>query len=198
MTPPLCVTLARSRELCEALPTLYAESAGLIVRARELCMPYRRMRGASDLESPFIAEIIARTPMCAECLAKQAGIADGAVRDGLGRLREFMALTSEISCCDGCQRVATVYRLGEGTRDGHPSVAPPRLRPALVTQSEALWKFLESRRGEMFCTQCISNALMATKRIDRAILSAEGRGARRQYGSCVICGKERLLCGLTR
>src|SRR6185503_12477124 len=85
MTPPLCVTLARSRELCEALPTLYAESAGLIVRARELCMPYRRMRGASDLESPFIAEIIART-MCAECLAKQAGIADGAVRDGLGRL----------------------------------------------------------------------------------------------------------------
>jgi hypothetical protein len=96
----------------------------------------------------------------------------------------------------------TVDRLrkGDGEVNGGPSRSgsSPRPRPALVTQGEAVWQFLESRRGEMFCTQCIAGALFATKRIDRVILGAEGRGARRQYGPCAACGKERLLCGLTR
>jgi hypothetical protein len=67
-----------------------------------------------------------------------------------------------------------------------------------MTHNEAIWRFLESRRGEMFCTQCIANALLATKRIDRAVLGAEGRGAKRRHGPCAGCGKERLLCGLVR
>jgi len=68
--------------------------------------------------------------------------------------------------------------------------------PAVLTRNEAIWRFLDAHRGAMFCTQCIAIALCASKRIDRAILGAEGRGALRRYGTCVQCGKERLLCGL--
>jgi hypothetical protein len=70
--------------------------------------------------------------------------------------------------------------------------------PVAITRNEAIWRFLEAHRGDMFCTQCIAAALFATKRIDRAILGAEGRGALRRYGTCVKCGKDRLLCGLAR
>jgi hypothetical protein len=94
--------------------------------------------------------------------------------------------------------MATTYRIPDkaSQTDGGPARPQPRQAPAL-TQNAALWQFLESRRGKMFCTQCIATALFATKRIDRAVLGAEGRGARRQYGTCASCGKERLLCGLT-
>jgi hypothetical protein len=48
--------------------------------------------------------------------------------------------------------------------------------------ADAIWRFLESRRGEMFCTRCIIVALALVNRIDRDLLKAEGRGARRSYG----------------
>jgi hypothetical protein len=67
--------------------------------------------------------------------------------------------------------------------------APPSIR-------EALWRFLESHRGQMFCAQCLATAVAATQRLDRALLGAEGRGARRRHGRCSACGKDRLLCGL--
>ena len=102
--------------------------------------------------------------------------------------------------CEGCLEVKTTYRISDhaarGNGDGEATRSP--VRSATITQSEALWEFLTSRRGQMFCTQCIATALFATKRVDRAVLGAEGRGARRQYGTCASCGKERLLCGLMR
>jgi hypothetical protein len=67
---------------------------------------------------------------------------------------------------------------------------PPR-------KPEILWPFLESHRGQLFCTSCLAKALGVTGRLDRAVLGAEGRGAQRQYGSCSACGKTRLLCGLS-
>jgi hypothetical protein len=49
----------------------------------------------------------------------------------------------------------------------------------------------------MFCTRCIVVALAFVNQIDRDLLKAEGRGARRSYGRpCSVCGKARLLCGL--
>jgi hypothetical protein len=62
--------------------------------------------------------------------------------------------------------------------------------------NEALWQFLASRRGEMFCTLCLGVALGTGARLDRALLVAEGRGAGRRHGACSMCGKHRLLCGL--
>jgi hypothetical protein len=61
---------------------------------------------------------------------------------------------------------------------------------------EALWQFLASRRGEMFFTLCLGVALRTGARLDRALLVAEGRGAGRRHGTCSMCGKHRLLCGL--
>ena len=65
-----------------------------------------------------------------------------------------------------------------------------------MTYAEAVWRFLDGQRGQMFCSQCIGKAALADKRIDSALMSAEGRGAIRRYGTCVTCGKDRLLCGL--
>lgn len=65
-----------------------------------------------------------------------------------------------------------------------------------MVHNEAVWQFLDGQRGQMFCAQCIGKAVLAVKRIDHAIMRAEGRGAIRRYGPCVTCGKDRLLCGL--
>lgn len=77
----------------------------------------------------------------------------------------------------------------------------PLLRAKLaaggLSVTEALWRFLESRRGQAFCAHCLSGALNTGRRIDRAIMGAEGRGASRRYGPCVMCGKDRLVCGLS-
>jgi hypothetical protein len=61
-----------------------------------------------------------------------------------------------------------------------------------------LWHFLERPRGEMFCAACLHMAIKATGRLDLALIAAEGRGARRVYGDCPMCGRPRLLCGLAR
>ena len=65
-----------------------------------------------------------------------------------------------------------------------------------MIHNEAVWQFLNGQRGQMFCAQCIGNAVLAGKRIDYAIMRAEGRGAIRRHGPCATCGKDRLLCGL--
>ena len=62
--------------------------------------------------------------------------------------------------------------------------------------NEAVWQFLSGQRGRMFCAVCIGKEVLAVKRIDNAIMRAERRGANRQHGLCVTCGKNRLLCGL--
>jgi hypothetical protein len=167
-----------------------------VARSAELCTVFRRIAGGSDLGSLLIVEIIAASSVCLECLAKKTGIAISRASDAMERIRVIMAVTVESGCCEACLQVMTVYRLSENGTSAAP--AQPQTSPPPMTQHEAIWRFLESRRGEMFCTQCIANALLATKRIDRAILGAEGRGAKRQHGRCAACGKERLLCGLAR
>jgi hypothetical protein len=36
--------------------------------------------------------------------------------------------------------------------------------------ADAIWRFLESRRGEMFCSRCIAVALALVNRIDLDLL----------------------------
>jgi hypothetical protein len=74
----------------------------------------------------------------------------------------------------------------------------PRPTTSLAAHVKALWRFLESRPGDRFCTRCLATAIGATGRIDRVVLELEGRGAERRHDRCSACNKERLLCGLGR
>ena len=192
--------ITRANRSTATLQALCAESRRLIAQAARLCRMALPIRGGSDLDSPFIVEIIARTPMCLDCVAKKTGIPEARARESLLRIGSFMVVDIASGHCEGCLEVTTTYRISDGAVRGNGDWAGTHsaARPATVSQSEALWEFLTSHRGQMFCTQCIATALFATKRIDRAVLGAEGRGARRRYGTCASCGKERLLCGLIR
>ena len=173
---------------------VFVESRALIAQSARLCGTAPRVCGGSDLDSPFVVELIAKAPMCLPCVARKTGVAEARVAEALERIRDFMVVRVATARCGGCLQPATTYQIAEQRANG--PAAPPA-HPSLTTLSEALWSFLEGHRGRMYCTQCIANSLFATKRIDRAILGAEGRGARRHYGTCASCSKERLLCGLT-
>jgi hypothetical protein len=189
--------IARSQELSDVVRSILATSRALMARSAELCTFFRRISGSSDLEAPLLAEIIAMSPMCLDCLATKTDIPSDRVGEAMARIRGFMAVIVETGRCEACRQITTIHRLGERTAPGG-AVADRRQTPAPppMTHNQAIWRFLESRRGEMFCTRCIANALLATRRIDRAILGAEGRGARRVHGPCAGCGRGRLLCGL--
>lgn len=186
--------IARAAQSVAALQSLGAESRRLIVQSAKLCGMARRIRGGSDLDSPFIVEIIAKASMCLPCVAGKTGIAPVRIAEAIERIRAFMVVQEAAARCAGCLQVTTTYQIPD---HDNGSGAPPA-RPVQTRLNDALWRFLEDHRAQMFCTQCIANALFATRRIDRAVLGAEGRGARRRYGTCVSCGKERLLCGLAR
>ena len=192
--------IARAAKSTATLRVLVAESRRLIAQAARLCRIALPIRGSSDLDSPFIVEIIVRSPLCLDCVSKKTGISEDRARESMLRIESFMVVDVASGQCEGCLEVKTTYRISNQAARGNGNGAATRspARPATVTQSQALWEFLTSHRGQMFCTQCIATALFATKRVDRAVLGAEGRGARRQYGTCSSCSKERLLCGLTR
>ena len=173
----------------------FADIDQLSTRAAR-AMITRPISGGSDLDS-LIAEIVARIPMCLPCVAKKTGIAETRAAEALEHIGTFIVVQNTIAACGGCLEMTTTYRISDKTPQAEGGPAPPQPHRAALSQNGALWQFLESHRGQMFCTQCIATALFATKRIDRAVLGAEGRGARRQYGTCTSCGKERLLCGLT-
>jgi hypothetical protein len=174
------------------LQVVFVESRALIAQSARLCRTARRVCGGSDLDSPFVVELILKAPMCLPCVARKTGMSESRVADAVERTREFMVVEVATTQCAGCLEQAMTYRIS-AQKGNAPAAAPAR---PTMTLSETLWRFLESHRGRMFCTPCIANALFATKRIDRAVIGAEGRGARRQYGTCASCGKERLLCGL--
>jgi hypothetical protein len=55
--------------------------------------------------------------------------------------------------------------------------------------------FLENHRGEVFCTECVTTAVVG-RDAEPALRMAEGYGAPRRQGWCVKCGKLRLVSGL--
>jgi hypothetical protein len=186
----------RSCQLRQAFSSALAETRALLRRSRALCLAHPRIRGGSDGDLSAVTDVLNSRPLCLACIASKTGLSPSETGLALQRIRDVVAVTVEDTQCGACLEDATTYRFTQTpsrTAQGSPALAA---RQAALTRREAIWRFLESRRGEMFCTECVANALQAARRIDRAILAVEGRGARRQYGRCSSCGKDRLLCGL--
>jgi len=66
-----------------------------------------------DLDTPLIAALIARAALCAECLARSAGIPPSQVDATIRDVQRSLEVTSIVATCDGClaHRVV-VHRLG--------------------------------------------------------------------------------------
>jgi CRP-like cAMP-binding protein len=144
------------------------------------------IRGGSDAE--LIAGVLSDAPLCPICIAKIVGVPSQQIEAALATISTALKLKVQSGPCSSClEQKAATYALATTAK-------PPR-RP--VDKAEALWRFLEQRRGNMFCTPCLSTALGSHGRLDRAVISAEGRSARRVYGVCAMCGQPRLVCGLT-
>jgi hypothetical protein len=66
-----------------------------------------------------------------------------------------------------------------------------------VKLSDAILAFLAEHRGETFCADCLALKLRGAREMtSSAILEVEGRGARRMYGVCSVCGNRRLVADL--
>jgi hypothetical protein len=135
--------------------------------------------------------------VCLPCVVRKTGVSTPKAADILARAKDVVAMTVKMARCDGCLRVMLTYQVRN--RQQHEAATVPQAvsgPPPRVDLVEALWDFLTEHRGEMFCTPCLTAALGVTRRIDRVLFGAEGRGARRQHGKCARCGQDRLLCGL--
>jgi len=63
-----------------------------------------------------------------------------------------------------------------------------------MTLADEVLRFLAEHRGETFCSGCLALKLRGAPEIpSSALFEAEGRGARRAYGVCSVCGNERLV-----
>jgi hypothetical protein len=144
-------------------------------------------------KTALVTALILDRPMCLSCTALKGGMSPQEAEEALRRIATVVGLHRALARCRDCGIATSVTSI---ERPAEPAglTGPPGRRP--TTHSAALWQFLESHRSELFCTRCLSIALGATGRFDRAIVTAEGRGAIRRYGKCSRCGMERLLCGL--
>jgi hypothetical protein len=189
--------LQRATRSVATLGAVIADSRMLLRRAAVLCGMALPIRGGStDVDGSLILETIERAPMCIGCVSKKTGIPEQRAMGSLARLQQSRSIEVASGPCAGCLTLEKTYRVVARRGHGNGAVMQAPVVPAVVTQSAALWSFLAAHRGQMFCTQCIAKSLSASKRIDRAVIGAEGRGARRHYGTCASCGRERLLCGL--
>jgi hypothetical protein len=194
LTPSL---LARAATLHTEFARACAVSRDLIARGRDrrLSSTYSGLRpiaGGSD--AGLVALAITGAALCLPCVAKKTGVPAADAEAMLLRIASTLELTAGPGRCDSCLEQASTFRLDRAAEgvDGHvPAAAHPGENIAVV-----VWRYLEAHRGQMFCTQCVARALGMVRRIDRAIIAAEGRGARRRYGACQACLKERLVCGL--
>jgi hypothetical protein len=142
------------------------------------------IRGGSDAE--LIVGVLSDAPLCPICIAKIAGVPSQHIEAVLANVATALKLTVRSARCSSChEERAVTYAL--------TAVEPPRRD---VDKAEALWRFLEQHRGSMFCTRCLSTALGTRGRLDRVVMRVEGRGARRVYGVCAMCGRPRLVCGV--
>jgi hypothetical protein len=194
MTPAL---IAKSVALHAELAAVLGRSRTLLFlgHERRLSTTYPRLRpisGGDDPDTSLVIEALVKGGACLECLVTKSGVPAPTTAKVLQRLEAIVVITVVIARCDGCLRLARTYQIGDPTP---PTEAVPARR-ATEDLAHALWRFLTERRGQMFCATCIATALEVTRRIDRVLFVAEGRGARRQYGLCAQCGKDRLLCGL--
>jgi hypothetical protein len=144
-------------------------------------------------KTALVTALILDRPMCLPCTALKGGMSPKEAEETLQRIATVVGLHRVLGRCRDCGITTSVTSI---ERPAGPAglPGPPGRRP--TSHAAALWQFFESHRGDLFCTRCLSIALETTGRFDRAIISAEGRGAIRRYGPCSRCGMERLLCGL--
>src|SRR5262249_11454080 len=150
--------------------------------------------GGSD--AGLIAEMIVNAKLCLPCIARKTGVPVAEANATLTKIAASLRLRVGPHRCDSCLHEKTTFSV---TRDGGSSVEASDGQPgaaAIQTPEAALWQFLSLHRGQAFCAACLAAALGVTGRIDRAIMGAEGRGARRHHGPCGSCGKDRLTTGL--
>ena len=163
-------------------------------RERRLASVYpllRQIRGGSD--AALLATVLSTTPLCSDCIAKKTGVPGDRLDTVVGGIGSTLKLERGPGQCRAClEKKTTTYRLA--TIDGAAAAATngAARRPNGI----ALWGFLEEHPGQMFCTPCVALALGTTKRIDRLLMTAEGRGALRRHARCTVCGKDRLVIGL--
>ena len=65
-----------------------------------------------------------------------------------------------------------------------------------MTLADAVLEFLAEHRDETFCAGCLALKLRGTRGMTSAIVEVEGRGVRRVYGVCSVCGNRRLVASL--
>jgi hypothetical protein len=150
--------------------------------------------GGIDLDAPHVAQLIAQSPLCLDCLVKKTGLSLPQTQQAIERIQDLLVVTVARGDCEGCLLVTTTHRLG---RPEGSTTAPSTITSTdLPDLTQAVWRFLSEHRGQMFCSQCLAAAIGTTRRLDRALTVAEGRWARRHHGRCSRCSKDRLICGL--
>ena len=144
-----------------------------------------------------VAESVTRlldVSLCLPCLVQRTGLPGAEVSGMLHTLAHTIQLVQRGRCA-ACLQETPIFCLSKpSTVNGAAASVPAPTR--LSTDLAALWRFLSDHRGQKFCTACLAEGIGASGRIDRVLIAAEGRGARRVYGDCAICGRSRLLSGL--
>jgi len=195
LTPLLLISAATLRTEVAGAVTV---SRALIERGRQrrLSSTYGRLRpigGGSDAGDVALA--ITDASLCLPCIAKKTGVPEHETEALLMSIATTLKLVAIPGHCDGCLDRGTTFHLNRTTGNGMPGATAAAPVPGM-SPGAAVWRYLEEHRGQMFCTQCLGRALGMTRRLDRAVITAEGRGARRRYSACQICRKDRLVCGL--
>jgi hypothetical protein len=195
--------IAKSIRLHRAVAAEIARSRELVRRAHELSLaryPFIRSiaggsgQGVRDISAVIAAKIAAGTLPTIRPEQVWVGKSQGEVCDACDQPIAADDLAYEVTITS--QGVFRFHRkCFDAWHEERAELVPEtNRRPASL--AAALWKFLEGRRGQMFCTQCLVRALGATRRLDRAVIAAEGRGAHRRHRPCSVCGRDRLVCGL--
>ena len=190
------------------LAVLLVQSAALIARSAELCTVFRRsIAGGADSnpDMRLVIEALATSAVCLECLVSRTGVPVPRVSDALQQMGTIVAVTVTTEDCAECLRLTQTYQISRNGRLASTEnvVEDSRLdavltRPRPTDTTEALWHFLKSHRGQLFCWSCLAVALGVAGRLDRVLLTADAPGVRRQHGPCSRCGTARSLCGLMR
>lgn len=193
MTPLL---LVEASVRCVALGAVIERSLDLTWRSEELRRTHRlprlgRIAGGSDgaSDSALIMNAISAAALCLACLAQKSGLSPARAEAGLKLISETFLIRHHhrcAGCFEGSPSFTFIGRLGVRSVPGGPK------------RNQIILAFLERRRGERFCAECISGTLFARKSVDNSLRQLEGLGARRRHGICSMCGRPRLVSGLDR
>ncbi len=147
-------------------------------------------------DAALVSAAITGASLCSTCIAKRTGVPAARVDAILGTITGTIQLVDESSRCEACLAMGRTFRLDGGgpafesvpSRNGHEKTRS-------LTR-DVIVRFLEERRGDVFCADCITKHLFGGKNIDVAMRHLEGNGLRRHHGRCSACEKSRLVSGL--